>query len=301
MTQSSHRTGLLLGIGAYVFWGFFPLFWPLLKPAIPVEILAHRVIWSLFVCLGALAIRHRLHGLWQMLWTKRLVGWLTLAALGLSLNWGIFIWAINSGHVVESALGYYINPLVMIASGVLFLGEKMRRAQWTAVGLGLISVVILSIEYGRPPYIALALAFSWGFYALVKKHLSQGALETLTVETLLMFIPAAGYLIVLGNRGDGQFGSSTPATLLLITAGFVTAIPLLMFNGAATRVPLSTMGLLQYLNPTMQFAIGLFLRHETMSSGRWTGFILIWLALVLLSVDGLRSSRAINDSIAESH
>ncbi len=267
----------------------------------PVEILAHRVIWSLFVCLGALTLRRQLGALWQMLRTRRLVGWLTLAAIGLSLNWGIFIWAINSGHVVESALGYYINPLIMIASGVLFLGERMRRTQWIAVGLGVISVIILTAEYGRPPYIALALAFSWGFYALVKKHLSEGALETLTVETLLMFAPAAMYLIVLGNRGDGRFGSSAPLTLLLITAGFVTAIPLLMFNGAATRVPLSTMGLLQYLNPTIQFVIGLSLRHETMSGGRWIGFTLIWLALVLLSVDGLRSSRAINDNIAESH
>lgn len=284
-----------------MFWGFFPLFWPLLKPAMPVEILAHRVIWSLFVCLGALTLRRQLGALWQMLRTRRLVGWLTLAAIGLSLNWGIFIWAINSGHVVESALGYYINPLIMIASGVLFLGERMRRTQWIAVGLGVISVIILTAEYGRPPYIALALAFSWGFYALVKKHLSEGALETLTVETLLMFAPAAMYLIVLGNRGDGRFGSSAPLTLLLITAGFVTAIPLLMFNGAATRVPLSTMGLLQYLNPTIQFVIGLSLRHETMSGGRWIGFTLIWLALVLLSVDGLRSSRAINDNIAESH
>jgi len=219
----------------------------------------------------------------------------------LSVNWGIFIWAINSGHVVESALGYYINPLVMIAAGVLLLGERMRLVQWIAVVFGVVSVVALSVDYGHPPYIALSLAFSWGSYGLIKKHLSLGALETLSIETLLMIIPAIGYLVLLANRGTGQFGSTTRMSTLLITAGLVTAVPLLLFNGAASRIPLSTIGLLQYLNPTMQFAIGILIKHEKMSQERWVGFILIWIALVLLSVDGIRSSRAINDSIAESH
>ena len=301
MTKSSHRTGLLLGIGAYFCWGLFPLYWPLLEPALPIEILAHRVIWSLIVCLGALTFRHKLVTVWLMLKDRRLLGWLVLASVALSLNWGIFIWAINSGHVVESALGYYINPLVLIAAGVLLLGEKMRTVQWIAVAIGVVSVIALSIDYGHPPYIALSLAFSWGLYGLVKKHLSQGALETLTIETLIMIIPAVGYIWLLSNRGTGQFGSNTHSTLLLMTAGIVTAVPLLLFNGATSRIPLSTMGLLQYLNPTMQFAIGILIRHEKMSQGRWAGFILIWVALVLLSVDGFRSSRAINDSIAESH
>jgi chloramphenicol-sensitive protein RarD len=301
MTKSSHRTGLLLGIGAYFCWGVFPLYWPLLKPALPIEILAHRVIWSLLLCFAALAFRRKLATLWGMIKDRRLLGWLALASASLSLNWGIFIWAINSGHVVESALGYYINPLVMIAAGVLFLGEKMRIAQWIAVAFGLVSVIALTIDYGHPPYVALSLAFSWGLYGLVKKHLSQGALETLTIETLLMIIPATGYILLLSHRGIGQFGSSTHMTVLLMTAGIVTAVPLLLFNGATSRIPLSTMGLLQYLNPTMQFAIGIVIRHEVMPKGRWVGFILIWVALVLLSVDGYRSSRAINDSIAESH
>jgi chloramphenicol-sensitive protein RarD len=301
MTKSSHRTGLLLGIGAYFCWGLFPLYWPLLKPAFPLEILAHRVIWSLFVCLGALTFRHKLMGVWRMARDRRLLGWLLLASVALSLNWGIFIWAINSGHVVESALGYYINPLVLIGAGVFILGEKMRTPQWIAVVFGVISVILLSVDYGHPPYIALSLAFSWGLYGLIKKHLSLGALETLTIETLIMIVPAIGYIWLLSHRGAGQFGSSTHSTLLLMTAGIVTAVPLLLFNGATSRIPLSTMGLLQYLNPTMQFAIGILIRHEKMSQGRWSGFILIWVALVLLSVDGYRSSRTINDSIAESH
>ena len=301
MTKSSHRTGLLLGIGAYFLWGLFPLYWPLLEPAFPLEILAHRVIWSLVVCLGALALRHKLVSLWHLVRNRRLLGWLVLASVALSLNWGIFIWAINSGHVVESALGYYINPLVLIGAGVFLLGEKMRTPQWIAVVFGVISVILLSIDYGHPPYIALSLAFSWGLYGLIKKHLSQGALETLTIETLIMIVPAIGYIWVLAHRGTGQFGSNTHSTLLLMTAGVVTAVPLLLFNGATSRIPLSTMGLLQYLNPTMQFAIGILIRHEKMSQGRWSGFILIWVALVLLSVDGFRSSRTINDSIAESH
>ncbi|OIQ77505.1 putative DMT superfamily transporter inner membrane protein [mine drainage metagenome] len=301
MTKSSHRTGLLLGIGAYFCWGLFPLYWPLLEPALPLEILAHRVTWSLLVCIGALAFRHQLVAVWHMLKDRRVFGWLALASVCLSLNWGIFIWAINSGHVVESALGYYINPLVMIAAGVLLLGEKMRRAQWIAVAFGTVSVIVLSVDYGHPPYIALSLAFSWGFYGLIKKHLSLGALETLTIETLLMIVPAVGYILFLANRGTGQLGSSPHMTILLMTAGVVTAVPLLLFNGATSRIPLSTIGLLQYLNPTMQFVIGILIRHEKMSQGRWMGFILIWVALVLLSVDGFRSRRTIDDSIAESH
>lgn len=301
MTKSSHRTGLLLGISAYFCWGLFPLYWPLLKPALPLEILAHRVIWSLLVCLAALTFRRKLVAVWLMLKDRRIFGWLVLASICLSLNWGIFIWAINSGHVVESALGYYINPLVMIAAGVLLLGERMRLAQWIAVVFGVVSVIVLSVDYGHPPYIALSLAFSWGLYGLVKKHLSLGALETLSIETLLMIIPATGYILLLSNRGTGQFGSSAHMTILLMTAGIVTAVPLLLFNGATSRIPLSTIGLLQYLNPTIQFAIGILIRHEKMSQGRWIGFIFIWIALVLLSVDGYRSSRAINDSITESH
>jgi chloramphenicol-sensitive protein RarD len=301
MTKSSHRTGLLLGIGAYFCWGLFPLYWPLLKPAMPIEILAHRVIWSLVFCFAALAFRRNLTALWHLIRDQRVFRWLVLASVALSLNWGIFIWAINSGYIVESALGYYINPLVMIAAGVLMFGERMRLAQWIAVALGVISVVVLSVDYGHPPYLALSLAFSWGLYGLVKKRLSLGALETLSIETLIMFIPATAYILVLAQRGTGQLGSSTHMTALLMTAGIVTAVPLLLFNGATSRIPLSTIGLLQYLNPTMQFVIGILIRHEKMSQGRWVGFILIWTALVLLSVDGYRSSRAINDSIAESH
>lgn len=301
MTRSSHRTGLLLGIGAYFCWGLFPLYWPLLKPALPLEILAHRVIWSLLLCLGALLVSRNLVVVRRMLRDRRIFGWLVLASVCLSLNWGIFIWAINSGHVVESALGYYINPLVMIAAGVFLLGESMRTAQWIAVAFGVLSVIVLSVDYGHPPYIALSLAFSWGVYGWIKKHLSLGALETLSIETLLMIIPAAGYILFLSHRGAGQFGSSPHMSLLLMGAGVVTAVPLLLFNGATSRIPLSTAGLLQYINPTMQFAIGILLRHEKMSQGRWAGFIMIWVALVLLSVDGYRSRRAINDSIAESH
>jgi chloramphenicol-sensitive protein RarD len=301
MRKSSHRTGLLLGIGAYFCWGLFPLYWPLLKPALSVEILAHRVIWSLIVCLSALAFRHKISAMLQMIWDQRILGWLAVASIALSINWGIFIWAINSGHIVESALGYYINPLVMIGAGVLLFGERMRLAQWIAVCLGAASVVVLSIDYGHPPYIALSLAFSWGLYGMVKKHLSLGALETLTIETMILVIPAVGYILLLAHQGTGQFGSSTHLTVLLMTAGIVTAVPLLLFNGAASRIPLSTIGLLQYLNPTMQFAIGILIRHEKMSQGRWVGFLLIWFALVLLSVDGFRSSRTIDDRIAETH
>lgn len=289
--MDQRRLGLLYGVGAYVLWGFFPLYWPLLKPAVPLEILSHRIVWSLVFCLIVLIANKRIRHAILLLRHRRTASMLVLASIFLSINWGVYIWAVNHDHVVESALGYYVNPLVVISFGVILLRENLRPLQWIAVSLGLIAVVVLSIDLGRLPWIALALAFSWGFYGLIKNRLSLGAVEGLGIESLIVAVPALIYLTSLGLNGQGTFGTKPGLTALLIGAGAVTAVPLLLFNGAATRLPLTMIGLLQYLNPTTQFLIGWLLRHEPMSSARWVGFIFIWSALVVLATDGIRHQR----------
>jgi chloramphenicol-sensitive protein RarD len=293
----SRRTGLFLGVSAYALWGFFPLYWPLVKPAGPTEILAHRMIWSLLVCLILLAFGRRIGEAITMIRNPVLFPRLALAAVFLSINWLIFIYAINSGQVVESALGYYINPLVLITFGVFLFRERLRKAQWIAVSLGVLAVIVLTIDVGRPPWIALSLAFSWGMYGLIKKHLGVGALQSLAVETLVVAIPALGYLVFLGTQQQAVFGTDLSVSLLLVGAGVVTTIPLLLFNGATTRLPLSMVGLLQYLNPTIQFLLGVLVFQEAMSTARWAGFLIIWVALMILGSDGLRASRRVAASV----
>lgn len=294
----SRRTGLILGFSAYMLWGFFPLYWPLLKPAVPTEILAHRMIWSLVVCGILLAFNRKIGEAIAMIRDPAIFGRLAVAAIFLSTNWLIFIYAINSGQVVESALGYYINPLVLITFGVVLLRERLRAPQWIAVSLGVAAVAVLTIDVGRPPWIALSLAISWGLYGLIKKRLGVGALQSLAIETLIVSIPAIAFLSVMEVRREAAFGTEMGLTILLIGAGVVTTIPLLLFNGAATRLPLSMLGLLQYLNPTIQFLLGLWLFDEQMSPARWAGFVLIWIALVVLASDGLRSARRV-DTVTE--
>jgi chloramphenicol-sensitive protein RarD len=229
---------------------------------------------------------------------KKMAGLFATTVL-ISINWLTYIWATNNGHVVEAALGYYINPLIIIAFGVLLLREKMRRMQWVAVGIAAIGVTILTIDYGRLPWVAISLALSWGTYGLLKKKLDLGALEGLTIETLISLLPYGFYLFYLSNQGTGQFGSGVGLTILLIAAGAMTAIPLLLFNGSTTRLPYSTIGLLQYITPTIQFSIGVWINHEEMPPARWIGFIVIWLALATLGTDLFRSSRAIDNRIAQ--
>jgi len=224
---------------------------------------------------------------------------LCLSTVLISVNWLVYIWGVNHGHVVECALGYYINPLIIIAFGVLLLKEKMRKLQWIAVWIAVIGVLILTIGFGRPPWIALALAVSWGSYGLVKKQLGIGALEGLAIETLLSFIPYAGYIIWLGSRGTGQFAVNIKVTFLLVLAGVVTAIPLLMFNGATNKLPLTIVGLLQYLTPTAQFLIGVLVRHESMPVARWVGFLVIWIALIALATDLVKSGSSSNNRVAQ--
>jgi len=290
--------GLLFGVSAYTLWGLFPIYWPLLKPANPLEIVSHRAVWTLVFCFIILALTKTLKSTLSLLKRPKIVAGLFLGSILISINWIIYIYAANNEHVVEASLGYYINPIVVIATGVIVLKEKMRPLQWLAVGIATIGVAVLTIDYGRLPWIALGLALSWGSYGLVKKQLGLGALEGLSIETLLSSGFYLAYLIWLGNSGDGHFTYSLSLTLLLIGGGAVTAIPLLLFNGSTNRLPLTLIGLLQYITPTIQFCIGVWYYNEDMSTARWVGFLIIWVALMSLAIDLVKSSRSVNHSIA---
>lgn len=280
-------------------WGLFPLYWPLLEPANSFEIVAHRAIWTLVFCIIVLLSSKKFRATLALLKIKRNLIRLTLATIFISGNWLIYVWGVNHGHVVECALGYYINPLIIVLFGVLLLKEKMRKLQWIAVGIAAVGVVILAVDYGHFPWIALAITVSWGSYGLVKKQLGLGALEGLALETFLSAIPYGAYLIYLGHKGTGQFGHHPKLTLLLMGAGVVTAVPLLLFNGSVNRLPYSVIGLMQYITPTVQFLIGVFKDHEKMTTGRWLGFGIVWIALAALGTDLLQSSRSSNDNFAE--
>jgi chloramphenicol-sensitive protein RarD len=273
-------------------WGFFPLYWPLLEPSGAVEILAHRIIWSLvamLVMVVALRRRSALRATFADRRTRRL---LTAAAVLITVNWGTYIWGVNNGHVVETSLGYFINPLVSVMLGVLILGEQMRRFQWVAIGIAGVAVLGLAIDYGRPPWVALVLAFSFGAYGLAKKKAGAGAVESLVLETAVIAPVAVGYLAFLTATGAATFGGSgTGHALLLAGTGVITVLPLLCFGAAATRIPLSALGLMQYVTPTVQFILGLVVFHEPMPATRWIGFALIWLALVIFTVEALAHRR----------
>ncbi|MEV6317222.1 EamA family transporter RarD [Streptomyces sp. NPDC051776] len=291
-TKNDQRTGLLCGVAAYGLWGLVPLFWPLLKPASAVEILAHRMVWSLAaVGLILLALR-RWAWLSELARQPKRLALVAVAATVISVNWGFYIWGVNSGRVVETSLGYFINPLVTILFGVVLLKERMRPAQWAAVGIGAVAVVVLTAGYGRLPWIALVLAFSFATYGLVKKKIGLGGMESLAAETAVQFLPALGFLLFLSSRGTSTFAAEgVPHALLLACCGLVTAVPLVCFGAAAIRIPLSTIGLLQYLAPVLQFLLGLVWFHERMPAERWAGFGLVWLALTMLTWDALRAAR----------
>jgi chloramphenicol-sensitive protein RarD len=291
-SRAEQRIGLLNGFAAYGMWGLFPLYFPLLKPAGASEVLAHRMVWSLVVVAAVLLVLRRWRWAGELLKQPRRLALIAGAAAVIAVNWGVYIWAVNNDRVVEASLGYFINPLVTIALGVLLLKERLRPVQWAAVGIGLVAVLVLAIGYGRPPWISLVLAFSFGTYGLIKKKVNLGGLESLAAETAIQFLPAAGYLLWLASQGDSTFTSEGPGHAALLAAtGIVTALPLVCFGAAAIRVPLSTIGLLQYLAPVFQFLIGVLYFAEAMPPERWAGFALVWLALSLLTWDALRTAR----------
>jgi chloramphenicol-sensitive protein RarD len=281
-----------MGAGAYLCWGLFPLYWPLLDPAGSIEALAHRIVWSLLFVVLLLSVTHRWSA-FRAIWSnRRRVMFLALASTVIAINWGAFIYGVTNDKVIETSLGYFINPLVTVLLGVFVLQETLRRAQWVAVVIGAVAVVILTIDYGRLPYVALTVAFSFAAYGYLKKQANLGAVEALGAETLILTPIALAYLGVLEANGTLAFGhEGTTNALLLAGTGIITTIPLLLFGGGATRLRLSSMGLLQYLAPTLQFVFGLLIFHEPMGSARWVGFVLVWIALVIFTVDILSGGR----------
>jgi chloramphenicol-sensitive protein RarD len=287
------RLGVASGITAYALWGLFPLYFPLLEPAGGLEIVAHRVLWSLvFVALLLTAVRR-----WGLvraaLADRRTLLVLAVAAVLIAVNWLVFVYGVNSGHVVETSLGYFINPLVSVLLGVAVFSERLRPLQWTAVGIAAVAVGVLTVDYGRPPWIALALAASFGLYGVMKKLVRVEAAPGLFLETAVVALPAALAVGVLQATGEGTATSGGAGHLLLLaSSGVATAVPLLLFAAATRRIPLSTVGLLQYLTPLMQLAIGVFVRHEPMPPARLAGFVIVWVALAVFTVDSLRTARA---------
>lgn len=310
--------GVALGAGAYVLWGLVPLYWPFLAPAAPVEVLAHRILWTaVFMAVVLAAVGHReaaagghmgtatgpsaevapgSHprplGGWRALRALPVRGWamITAASVLIAVNWGLFIYAVSVGHVVEVALGYYVGPLVSVLLGVLVLRERPRRLQWVALGIAAVAVVVIAVGDARVPWLGLGLAVSFSFYALIKKKVPLPSTASLTAEGVVLAPVAIAYLVVLQAAGTGTvLGHGAGHVLWLLSSGPVTAVPLLLFGAAARRIPLTTVGTLQYIGPTLQFVLGVTVLGEVMPLDRWVGFGLVWIALVIFTVDLLRA------------
>ncbi len=291
--MDERRLGVVSGLSAYALWGLFPLYFPLLEPAGGLEIVAHRVLWSLLFVAILLTVLRRWAHVRALVTDRRRLLVLLGAAVLIAANWLVFVYGVNSGHVVETSLGYFINPLVSVLLGVVVFSERLRRLQWVAVGIATVAVVVLTVDYGRPPWIALVLALTFGLYGLMKKLVRTEAAPGLFVETALVALPAAVVLGIAHSAGDGTFGNAGSGhALLLAGSGVATAIPLLLFAAAARRIPLSTVGLLQYLTPSMQLAIGVFVYDEPMPAARLAGFAIVWVALAVFTADTLRHARA---------
>ncbi|ALP50577.1 EamA family transporter RarD [Corynebacterium glutamicum] len=281
---------MIYGVIAYLGWGMFPAFFPLLLPAGPIEILAHRILWTAVLMMVIISVTKG----WKELKNADRGTWLriVLASLFIAGNWLIYVIAVNSGHVTEAALGYFINPLVSVVFGIVFFKEQLRKLQMSAVIIALAGVLVLTFLSGQPPYLALTLAFTFGVYGALKKQVNMSAIGSLTAETLVLLPIAIVYLIWLETSGQGTFFSNGGGHIaLLISSGLVTAVPLLMFALAAKAIPLSTVGMLQYLTPTMQMLWALFVVNEVVEPGRWVGFVIIWVAVAIYLTDIVRQKR----------
>jgi len=289
--RSAHSTGVLLGVTGYLFWGMFPLYFVLIESVAPIEVVAHRILWSLIVVILILLIGKQ----WRSFtgaFNRRNIVILGSAALILSMNWLVYVYAVDSNQVMQVSLGYFMNPLISVAMGVILLKERLRKTQWVAIGIALIAVFLLTIVTGSVPWIALALGLTFAFYGLLKKYANLPSLQSLGIETVVLLPLALTILGISVATGTESFALDGPKiTFLLIMLGPVTAVPLLAFGGASRRIPLSTLGVLQYITPIMSFLIGFFIFQEAMSTGRWIGFTLVWVSLLIFTVDMYRNSR----------
>lgn len=289
--QDTARSGLIFALGAYLMWGFFPLYWRFLVHIPPFEILAHRMVWSLAFVATILGVMNR--WAWVRLLNRRTVATYLLAAIFLAINWGVYIWAVNSDFVVETALGYFMTPLINVLFGAAFLGERPRPVQWTAIVLAAIGVLYLTIIYGQLPLIALTLASTFATYGLIKKKAKLGAVESVALESALLFLPALAYVIYAESQSH-HFLQAEPLTMAFLAgSGIATMLPLLCFAAAVRRLSLTVLGIMQYIAPSLQFLIGVVIFHEPMSLTRLVGFLFIWSALILFSTESFVRQRTL--------
>ena len=292
--KSESTKGLIYAFTAYTIWGIVPLYWPKLQPAGPIEILAHRFLWSAVVLYLFLVFTKRVKKALLIFKDTKKLQMLALASLLVGVNWGIFIWASVSGRILDSSLGYYINPLFSIGLGVVLLKEKLRKLQWLAIGVATAAILWLTLTLGTPPYVALSLASTFGLYGYIKKKANVEAIDSLFIETILATPIALGYLLYLNSTGGNSFGAhGLSHAVWLASAGIITAVPLAMFGAAAIRIPLSTLGFIQYIGPTLQYIVGLYAFHEPMSQNRFMGFVLTWIAIAIISYDALRHRKSV--------
>ena len=293
---ADQRRGVLAGTAAYAMWGVFPLIFHQLNSVGAGEILLHRIIWSFVVVVVGLLVFSDRRWIMQVRQNPRVIGRLSVAAVLIAVNWLVYIWAVNTDRVIEAALGYYIGPLITVGLGVVVLRERLRRPQIAALAFGAAAVVVMGIAYGRVPWIALVLACSFSGYGFVKKAVAVDGGPSLAVETSVLLVPALVALVVLEARGDAAFlHGSIGRDALLLGLGFVTAAPLVLFGVAATRIPLTVLGLLQYITPTLQLVCGVVVLHEPLPPERLAGFVLVWTALAILGADAVRAYRAHQD------
>ncbi len=286
------KKGVVSTVAAYVIWGSLPVYWKLVQETPALEVLGHRTVWSFAFLLVLLTWRRQWAWLASLRSKPKVLGLFMLTGGILGLNWFLYIWSVNAGRVLDASLGYFINPLLSVLLGVIFLRERLRPVQWTAIGLAGVGVVYLTVSYGAFPAVALTLAGTFGLYGLLRKTASLESVEGLALETAFMSIPTLSYLVYLEWIGAGTFGQAGPTMrFLLVFAGVVTAIPLLLFTYGARRIPLSTVGFLQYITPTCQFLLGVFAYHEPFSRTRLIGFAVIWTALLLYSLESVWASR----------
>jgi chloramphenicol-sensitive protein RarD len=286
------KRGILYAIGAYVLWGMFPAYWKMLQHVPAIQLIAHRVFWSFLLLVMFIFLTKKGDQFAQSVRKPGVLRIYFAAALLIGINWGVYVWAVNAGYIVETSLGYFINPLISVLLGVVFLRERLRPLQWLPIALAAAGVIYLTVNYGKLPWIALTLATSFGIYGLVKKTAPLNSINGLTLETGILFMPAV-ILLVLGEiNGEGAFlHTGLRSDLLMFGAGFATTIPLLLFSSAAQLIPLSMVGILQYIAPTLQLILGVLVYQEPFSQTQWVGFGMVWLALAIYSYEGFRHRR----------
>jgi chloramphenicol-sensitive protein RarD len=285
--------GILYAFGAYLIWGLVPIYWKLIKHVPAIQLIGHRITWSFILLAIILFAARKWLELFKLASDRKILRIYFIAALLVGANWFIYVWAVNSGYIVEASLGYFINPLLSVLLGLIFLRERLRLFQWIAIGLAAAGVIYLTVDYGHLPWISLGLAFTFGFYGLVKKMAPLGPLNGLTLETGILFIPALIFLAYQDRLGRGAFlHTGFVSDLLMAGAGFITTIPLLLFASAARRIPLTTIGIMHYITPTCQFLLGVLVYGEAFSATRAVGFGIVWIALIIFGVEGFLSFRS---------